>query len=145
MNYHEFNLLITPNLEEEQVKDFNDNLIKELKNIKLISEINSSKKSLSYQIEGENTAWLSYFNITIAGDNKKEILDEAEKLLKDKKEILRYLILAKKEIIEKPKRRSREAKEAGEEKPVEETKKEIPEKINIEKVNEKVEELLKEE
>lgn len=129
MNYYEFNLLITSNLGEDQVKEFNENLIKELKDIKLLGEINSSQKKLSYLIEGENTAWLTYFNANIIGDNKKEILDEIDKILKEKKEILRFLILSKKEIKEKP---------------IKERKKEV-EKVNLEKVNEKVEELLKEE
>lgn len=132
MNYYEFNLLITPNLGEEQVKEFNDSLIKKIKDIKLISEINTSSRNLAYEIEGERTAWLSYFNITLDENKREEIISEAEKLIKETPEILRYIILSKKELIEKPGRVPREPKKE-------------PEKINLEKVDEKVEELLKEE
>jgi len=142
MNYYEFNLLITPNFTEEQVKDFNDSLVSKLKDVKIISKINSSQKQLSYLIEGEKSAWLSYFNATINEEKKKEIIDEIEKLLKEQEEILRYLILAKKELIEKPRRRVREVKDEPEKAS---TTKPTVEKANIEKVNEKVEELLKEE
>jgi ribosomal protein S6 len=135
MNYYEFNLLITPNFGEEQVKEFNETLSKKIKDIKLISEINTSAKKLSYEIEGEKTAWLTYFNVTLDESKRKEILDEAEKLLKETPEVLRYLILSKKESLPKPERRVKKEKEEKEE----------PEQINIEKVDEKVEELLKEE
>ena len=92
--------------------------------------VNAEGEHIKELAQKQNEAWLTVFYFSIKGDNKKEALTSIEKVLKDKKEILRYLILVKKEINEKVKRSK---------------KKDVPEEENLEKVNQKVEELLKEE
>jgi len=131
MNFYEFNLLITADFSEEKLKSFYENLVSELKDFgDILGEVDFKIKKLAYSVEKQNEAWLTVFYFSIKGDNKKEALTSIEKVLKDKKEILRYLILVKKEINEKVKRSK---------------KKDVPEEENLEKVNQKVEELLKEE
>ncbi|MFY9115512.1 MAG: hypothetical protein WAN85_00170, partial [Bacteroidales bacterium] len=75
---------------------------------------------LAYPIKKETEAWLTVFFFSIKDD-----LKSVEKILKEKKEILRYLILSKK----RPKQESKKDNQ----------------KVNLEKVDQKVEELLKEE
>jgi len=131
MNFYEFNLLITADFSEEKLKSFYENLVSELKDFgDILGEVDFKIKKLAYSVEKQNEAWLTVFYFSIKGDNKKEALTSIEKVLKDKKEILRYLILVKKEVNEKVKRSK---------------KKDVPEEENLEKVNQKVEELLKEE
>ena len=138
MNFYEFNLLITSDFSEEQIASFSQNLISEIKDYgDVIKEIDFKQRKLAYPINKENEAWLTVFYFTIKGDNKKEALSSIEKILKEKKEILRYLILVKKEIVKKIK----ETKKEGNENDPQDT----PDKTNLEKVDKKVEELLKEE
>ncbi|MDD4358697.1 MAG: 30S ribosomal protein S6 [Candidatus Pacebacteria bacterium] len=130
MNFYEFNLLITADLGEEKVKTFSEDLVSQFKEFgDIFGEIDFKRRRLAYSVQGENEAWLTVFFLTPKGDSKKEVLANIEKILKDKKEVLRYLILSKKEIHEKVKR----------------TRKDAPEEENLEKVDQKVEELLKEE
>ena len=133
MNFYEFNLLITSDFSEEQITSFAQNLISEIKDYgDVIKEIDFKQRKLAYPINKENEAWLTVFNFSIKGDNKKEALNSIEKILKEKKEILRYLILSKKEVLVKEVKSKEEPKD-------------VPDKTNLEKVDQKVEELLKEE
>ena len=137
MNFYEFNLLITSDFSEEQVASFSENLISELKEYgDIIGEVDFKQRKLAYPINKENEAWLTVLLFSIKGEDKKQALNSIEKIFKEKKEILRYLILIKKEIVEKPKRREGKKKDAP---------KDTPDEANLEKVNQKVEELLKEE
>lgn len=132
MNLYEFNLLITSSLGEEKLTSFCENLISEFGKFGDIKgEIDFKQRKLAYPINKESEAWLTVFFFSISEEDKKQALNNIEKILKEKKEILRYLILAKKEINTKVKEKSK--------------KKDAPEEANLEKVNQKVEELLKEE
>lgn len=130
MNFYEFNLLITSDFGEEKITSFSENLVSELKEFgNIIGKIDFRQRKLAYLIKKENEAWLTAFFFSIKGENKKEAMNEIEKILKEKKEVLRYLILTKRKIADKRK----------------EVKKDAPKETNLEKVNQKVEELLKEE
>ncbi len=138
MNFYEFNLLITSDFSEEQVTSFSESLTSELKQYgDVLGEIDFKQRKLAYPINKENEAWLTVFYFSIKGDNKKEALSGIEKILKEKKEVLRYLILAKKEIVNKTKEAKKEE--------VKDAPKDTPDEANLEKVDQKVEELLKEE
>lgn len=145
MNFYEFNILVTSDFSEEKIASFSKDLSSELKEFgEIVGEVDSKQRKLAYSINKENEAWLTVFVFSLKGDDKKAALSSIEKILKEKKEILRYLILTKKELVEKvkAKRRSIENRDAS--------KKVVPEKVapteeNLEKINEKVEELLKEE
>ncbi|MFA7142153.1 MAG: 30S ribosomal protein S6 [Candidatus Paceibacterota bacterium] len=123
MKFYEFNLLITSSLKEEKLLEFSEKLISELQSFGDIKgEIEFKFRRLAYPIKKEGEAWLTTFLFLV---KDVEMLDGIEKKLKEKQEILRYLILSKKE--------------------AKEEEKEVPKEDNLEKVNQKVEELLKEE
>lgn len=125
MNLYELNLLIAPEISEEKLDSFSS----ELKDFgDLAGETKKEKRKLAYAIEDENNAWLLSFHLSLKGNDKKTSLEKLEKKLKEDKNVLRYLILSKKQLPQEPKP----------------FKKEL-EKANLEKVDEKVEELLKEE
>ncbi len=151
MNFYEFNLLVTSDFSEEKIASFSKDLASELKEFgEIIGEVDFKQRKLAYTINKQGEAWLTVFVFSLKGDDKKQALLSIEKILKEKKEILRYLILAKKELVEKVKerRRSIENRDAGKKlAPKEEVviEKVAPTEENLEKINEKVEELLKEE
>ncbi|MDD2548110.1 MAG: 30S ribosomal protein S6 [Candidatus Pacebacteria bacterium] len=119
--YYEFNLLLTPSLKEDKLSSFLEELLVQLKDLgEPESEVEFKLRRLAYPIKKETEAWLTVFFFSIKDD-----LKSVEKILKEKKEILRYLILSKK----RPKQESKKDNQ----------------KVNLEKVDQKVEELLKEE
>jgi len=147
MNFYEFNLLVTSDFSDEKIASFTKDLASEIKEFgEIVGEVDFKQKKLAYSINKQDEAWLTVFIISLKGDNKKEALANIEKILKEKKEILRYLVLAKKELVEKvkAKRRSIENRDAGK-KVAPKEEKIAPTEENLEKINEKVEELLKEE
>ena len=144
MNIYEINLLITPSFSQDKLNEFNEKLIEEFKDFgEKTGEITTVQKKLAYLIEKEKEAWLVYFNFSLKAETKKEALDEIEKNLKEKTEILRYLILDKKEAKVKVKK-VRPSRKVLQTEVLPEKKKEVT-KTNLEKVDEKVEELLKDE
>ncbi|MDD4662240.1 MAG: 30S ribosomal protein S6 [Candidatus Pacebacteria bacterium] len=139
MNFYEFNLLITSDFSEEQITSFCKDLISEVKeNGSIIGEVAFKQRKLAYPINKENEAWLTVFSLSLQGEDKKLAISGIEKILKSKKEILRYLMLIKSDKAPKIKRKRRSAKK-------EEVKENVAVEANVEEVNEKVEELLKEE
>lgn len=136
MNFYEFNLLITSDFSEEQITSFCKDLISEVKeNGSIIGEVAFKQKKLAYPINKENEAWLTVFSLSLKGEDKKVAISAIEKVLKSKKEILRYLMLIKSDKAPKIKRKRRPGK-----------KEEVVQvEANVEEVNEKVDELLKEE
>ena len=117
--YYEFNLLLTPSLKEDKLSSFLEELLVQLKDLgEPESEVEFKLRRLAYPIKKETEAWLTVFFFSIKDD-----LKSVEKILKEKKEILRYLILSKK----RPKQESKKDNQ----------------KVNLEKVDQKVEELLK--
>ena len=138
MNFYEFNLLITTSLGEEQLTSFCEGLISEIKEHgSIIAEPTFTKRKLAYSISKENEAWLTVFSLSLKGEDKKVSLNGIEKILKSKTEVLRYLMLLKDDKPPKVRRKRRSAKKEEEVL--------VAVEADAEKVNEKVEELLKEE
>lgn len=138
MNFYEFNLLITTSLGEEQLTSFCEGLISEIKEHgSIITEPTFTKRKLAYSISKENEAWLTVFSLSLKGEDKKVSLNGIEKILKSKTEVLRYLMLLKDDKPPKVRRKRRSAKKEEEVL--------VAVEADAKKVNEKVEELLKEE
>ena len=136
---YELTCLISPDLSTQdlnslslRIKDF----ISQEKGV-LEKETNPTKQNLGYPIKGKGEAFL--LNLTFILN--PEGLEKLEKELKEKKEILRYIILIKKPVKEIPiKIRKKPEKDFAEKR--EETKQ--SEKVELEKIDEKIEEILNE-
>lgn len=141
MIFYEINLLISSNLGEADVTSFVEKLEGDLQTHgKIVSESKPERKKLSYPIKNQNEAWLYFFNLFIEeGKDKKEVLDTVEKLLKEDSNILRSLFIKKDS---KPKRVK--AERSPKKEIVEETE-ELPKKeskIDLEKIDENLNEIL---
>ncbi|MDD3386521.1 MAG: 30S ribosomal protein S6 [Candidatus Pacebacteria bacterium] len=134
MMFYEINLLLSPNLEEAEASSFVENLEKELQiHGKVESVTKPERKKLAYEISDQTEAWLYFFNLYPEEEkDKKEILDAIEKSLKESKDVLRHLFI-RKEPKKKKERRTRAPKGL-------ETTPKV--KDNIEKIDEKLEEML---
>jgi ribosomal protein S6 len=98
MNYYELAYLISSKIDEESLKktveEINQFLSKEGK---VLFSQTPLKKTLAYPIKKEEKAFLGSIEFEAEGEKIKGI----EKMLKDKKEVLRYLIVKKKKPKEK--------------------------------------------
>lgn len=96
MKFYELTYLISPEFSEEELKIFQEKVTSLIKNeggeIKKIK--NPIKKKLAYPIKKKNEAFLAtlYFSLSPAK------LKDLEKKLKSESKILRYLTLTEKEI-----------------------------------------------
>ncbi|MDD5568879.1 MAG: 30S ribosomal protein S6 [Candidatus Pacebacteria bacterium] len=116
MSFYEINLLISPNLSQEEVSALLGALESSFqKNGKLAGERKAEIKKLAYPIEKDEEAWYAFFSLyPETGLNKKTIVDSIEKELKDNKNIIRYLVLNKDEIKYKASHRVRKPPVEGE-------------------------------
>ncbi|HNP79460.1 MAG TPA: 30S ribosomal protein S6 [Candidatus Pacearchaeota archaeon] len=140
MHFYEINILISPNLSQEEAVTFVANLQNQFQDLgKIISETKAERKKLAYDIEKQEEAWLSYFNL-FPNENKdlKEALDLIEKTLKQDANILRHLIVRKDE---KKIEKKRTITKASPEKPVEHP---IRTEVELKEVEDKINELLEE-
>lgn len=131
MKSYELNYLITPNLTETEVKNFHEkinSLIQE-KGV-LINAWLPKKIALSYPIKENNSAFFVALSFQIEPGN----LAELEKNLKSESRLIRYLILTKRAT--KPTVFKTKIHTAKKIKPSEK------EKVKIEKIEEKLEEVL---
>jgi small subunit ribosomal protein S6 len=94
MKLYELTYLIHPNLTKEDFGSLLENLKSyiEKEGGQIKESNNPLKKRLAYKIKGETEAFLSILVFALEPDN----LQNLKKELKDKKEILRYLLLEKK-------------------------------------------------
>lgn len=99
MQFYEINILISPNLSQEEAVTFISSLQNQFQDLgKIISETKAERKKLAYDIEKQEEAWLSYFNLIPSQEkNLKESLDLIENTLKQDANILRHLIVKKDE------------------------------------------------
>ena len=140
MHFYEINILISPNLSQEEAVTFVANLQNQFQDLgKIISETKAERKKLAYDIEKQEEAWLSYFNL-FPNENKdlKEALDLIEKTLKQDANILRHLIVRKDE---KKIEKKITITKASPEKPVEHP---IRTEVELKEVEDKINELLEE-
>jgi small subunit ribosomal protein S6 len=138
MKNYELTYLIKSDLTEEEVKEFQEKIISLIQEKGgVLGKINSPlKKKLAYPIKKEGQAYLATLNFQL----NPEELAGLEKKIKLKNQILRYLILTKKEAKIIP--------EAIKIPPIAKKRKEvIPEKekkVELEEIEKKLEEILKE-
>jgi len=142
MEFYEINILISPNLSQEEAVSFVSKLEIEFQALgKIISESKADRKKLAYSIEKEEEAWLSYFSFfPNQGDDLKQALDIIDKKLKEEKDVLRHLIIKREEQKVQKKRRSEPASA-----PTEEKKESTPRtEVEFKDVEDKINELLEE-
>jgi ribosomal protein S6 len=133
--FYEINLLISPALGEDDAISFVEKLREDLQiHGKIDGETKPERIKLAYPISDQNDAWLYYFNLHIEDEeiDKKEVLDAVEKTLKESGNVLRSLFI-KKETKSKKEKKKRVPKS------LESTTKK---KEDIEKIDEKLEEML---
>lgn len=132
MNYYELIYLISPNLSEEELKAFQEKISSfvQAEEGRLEKSKNPINKKLEYPIKNKDTAFLATLNFY----SDPEKLENLEKKLKKESPILRYLILN---------RKTPEKIKIPEIKPKTEIKKiRKEEKVKLEKIEEKLDEIL---
>lgn len=133
--FYEINLLISPSLGEDDAISFVLKLQEDLQvHGKIDGEAKPERIRLAYPISDQNDAWLYFFNLRIEDEevDKKEVLDAIERTLKESGNVLRSLFI-KKETKSKKEKKRRVPKS------LESIAKK---KEDIEKIDEKLEEML---
>lgn len=128
MQLYELTYLISPELKEQELKDFSqkvDSLIS--KNGKILKSESPKKINLAYPIQKRGGAFLASFEF----HSEPEKIESLKKELEKEKEILRFLLIKKKGIekIKKPEK-------IKEEKPIPEKK------VELKEIEEKLKELI---
>jgi ribosomal protein S6 len=96
MLFYEINLLISPNLTEAEISSFIEVMEKELQKYgKVDGTKTAERKKLGYPVLKQTESWFYFFNLYPEAQDKKELLDSVEKILKENKDILRSLIIKK--------------------------------------------------
>ena len=135
MTFYELTYLISPELKEEEIGDFLKRIESLISKIGKISKSrNPEKIKLSYPIQKKKEAFLN--SLEFEGEADK--IDDLKKEVEKEKNILRYLLIKKKEMekkIKEPKRIRRKITET--EKPKEKKK------VELKKIEEKLGEILK--
>lgn len=132
MKLYELTYLISPNLTEMEIKNFQEKLNSLIQEGGiLINSLLPKKRFLAYPIKKNNSAFFATLNFQM----KPENLANFEKKLKSEPELIRYLILAKAapKAIEVRKKPFIVSKKFAEPK---------KEKVKIEKIEQKLEEVL---
>ncbi len=133
---YELTYLISPELSQEELKSSQEKIISLIQNEGgIFNEANSPiKKNLFYPIKKKQSAFL----VSLAFQLAPEKLDALEKQLRAEEKILRYLIISKQKI--KPIATFR--KRMILKKPLIPRKKAADEKVELEKIEKKLEEIL---
>jgi ribosomal protein S6 len=152
MLFYEINLLISPNFTEDEISTFINKMEADLQKYgKIVSDKKAERKKLAYSVENQIEAWFYFLQLRPEVANKKEMLDSVEKLLKENKDVVRFLIIKKDtkktEAPAKPQRtkihkeeKAEEAAAVAEEVTTEEKSKK--QKIQLEEIDEKLNEML---
>lgn len=150
MLFYEINLLISPNFTEEEISTFIAKMEADLQKYgKIVSDKKAERKKLAYGVENQIEAWLYFLQLRPEVENKKAMLDSVEKLLKEEKDVIRYLIIKKDtkktEAPAKPQRTRLHKEEKAEEAAIEEVateEKPKKQKAQLEEIDEKLNEML---
>ena len=150
MLFYEINLLISPNFTEDEISAFIAKMEADLQKYgKIVSDKKAERKKLAYSVENQIEAWFYFLQLRPEVQNKKEMLDSVEKLLKEEKEVIRFLIIKKDtkktEAPAKPQRTRPHKEEKTEETATEETateEKPKKQKAQLEEIDEKLSEML---
>ncbi|MFA5208039.1 MAG: 30S ribosomal protein S6 [Candidatus Paceibacterota bacterium] len=150
MLFYEINLLISPNFTEDEISAFIAKMEADLQKYgKIVSDKKAERKKLAYSVENQIEAWFYFLQLRPEVQNKKEMLDAVEKLLKEEKEVIRFLIIKKDtkktEAPAKPQRTRPHKEEKVEEALTTETETEEKpkkQKAQLEEIDEKLSEML---
>ena len=146
MLFYELNLLISPNFSEAEISSFIEKTEEELQKYgKIVSDKKAERKKLAYPVEKQIESWFYFLSLYPNAQDKKELLDSVEKMLKEDKDIIRFLIIKKDtkktEAPAKP-MRTRPAKiEKASEEPAAEERPRKP-KAQLEDIGQKLDEML---
>jgi len=146
MLFYELNLLISPNFSEAEISSFIEKIEGELqKSGKIVSDKKAERKKLAYSVEKQIEAWFYFLNLYPVAQDKKELLDSIEKMLKEDKDVIRFLIIKKDtkktEAPAKPMRTRPIKKEEIVESPAVEERVKKP-KAQMEEIDKKLDEML---
>ena len=134
INY-QLTYLISPQLNSTEIEDFSKKIESLISKFgKILKLENPERMRLSYPIQKEKEAFLN--SLEFEGETNQ--IDNLKKEIEKEKNILRYLLIKKKEIEEK----IREPKEVKR-KPVETEKPVEEKKVELKKIEEKLGEILK--
>jgi len=127
MHHYEFNFLISPNLANKEL----DSLVEKINSLiqeggKIFVNKKIQRRKLAFLIKKEGEAWLYSLKFIPKESLQKNFLKSLEKELKQKKEILRYLILKKERKLTKEKKYFRQKPK---------------EKVELEEIEKKLEEI----
>ncbi|MCK9446318.1 30S ribosomal protein S6 [bacterium] len=152
MLFYEINLLISPNFTEDEISTFIGKMEADLQKYgKIVSDKKAERKKLAYSVENQIEAWFYFLQLRPEVQNKKEMLDSVEKLLKEEKEVIRFLIIKKDtkktEAPAKPQRTRPHREEKVEEAEITEKaetteEKSKKQKVQLEEIDEKLNEML---
>ncbi len=96
MLFYEINLLISPNFTEDEISTFIGKMEADLQKYgKIVSDKKAERKKLAYSVENQIEAWFYFLQLRPEVANRKEMLDSVEKLLKENKDVVRFLIIKK--------------------------------------------------
>jgi small subunit ribosomal protein S6 len=132
MNLYELILILKPDLTEEKIKSLQETIISFIQQNQgvFISLQKPVKKPLFFEDRKEDQGFLSSLAFRVS----PEKIEQLKNFLKEKQEILRFMIIKNKETKEiKPKRRPQESV----------TQKTPKQKVNLEEIEKKLEEILK--
>ncbi len=132
MKKYELTCLISPDLNDGDIQKIQEGLessIVENKGEMLSRKIDPAKRELGCEVRGKNEAYLASFIFN--ADSFKT--DELKRIVNEKKEILRHILITKEKIREKK-------RELKEEKP----ERKIVKKIELKEIDKKIEEILNE-
>jgi len=141
MKNYQLTYLISPDLSEKELKNLSEkikNFIREeTGTLEKITE--PSKRELGYPIQKRAEGFLATLDFSLGAEK----LGNLENKLKSEKQILRYLILIKKVVRERPKRIIKKEVSPRIKKPLEITKKVTPpKKVELKEIDKKIEEIL---
>ncbi|MDD5098260.1 MAG: 30S ribosomal protein S6 [Candidatus Pacebacteria bacterium] len=148
MIFHELNILVSPNLSDADIASFIEKTEVELQKLgKVISSRKPERRRLAYPLQNHVEAWLYSSDLNIEAGDKKQALDSIEKMLKEDKNVLRFLIVKKdsKKAEVKPRRgghRPTVTEEKTEEPVLEEKPKK--QKVQLEEIDEQLDKMLQE-
>lgn len=144
MKLYELTYLASPLLSEEEIKSLLSKISGFISETggKMEKSHEPLRKKLAYPIKKQTEAFLISLDFRLFPDKLKEL----EKALKSEKEIIRYIILNKKEVKEKPASRKPfipPSPEVATEEPAKEKKEAKPQKVELKEIDKKIEEILK--
>jgi len=148
MIFHELNILVSPNLSDADIASYIEKLEAELQKLgKVVSNKKADRRRLAYPLENQIEAWLYSSELNIESNDKKQALDSIEKMLKEDKDVLRFIIIKKdsKKAEIKPRRAHLKPATIEEEKSVTETvveEKPKKHKAQLEEIDEQLDKML---